>query len=65
MPNEIVAPVIQVGKTYKTGDTEITALQASSMDLKAGELTLIIGPSGSAKTTFIITFGLCDLSIFW
>ena len=57
MPNEIVAQVIQAGKTYKTGDTEITALQASSMDLKTGELTLIIGPSGSGKTTLLSLLG--------
>jgi putative ABC transport system ATP-binding protein len=60
-PNEskniIVAKVVNAGKEYKSGDTIITALKASSVDLKSGELTLIIGPSGSGKTTLLSLFG--------
>jgi putative ABC transport system ATP-binding protein len=54
---KIVARLIKAGKEYKTGDTTITALQATSVDLKSGELTLIIGPSGSGKTTLLSLFG--------
>jgi putative ABC transport system ATP-binding protein len=54
---KIVARVIAAGKQYKAGDTIITALQASTVDLRAGELTLIIGPSGSGKTTLLSLFG--------
>jgi putative ABC transport system ATP-binding protein len=57
MANKVIAQVIKAGKIYKTGDTEITALQPSTMDLKSGELTLIIGPSGSGKTTLLSLFG--------
>lgn len=57
MANKIIAQVINAGKTYKTGDTTITALQPSTMDLFAGELTLILGPSGSGKTTLLSLFG--------
>ena len=55
--NKIVAKVIGAGKEYKAGDTVITALQASSVDLRSGELTLIIGPSGSGKTTLLSLLG--------
>jgi len=47
--NRIVAKVVNTGKEYKAGDTTITALKASTVELKAGELLLIIGPSGSGK----------------
>ncbi len=57
MANKVIAQVINAGKTYKTGDTVITALQPSTMDLNDGELTLIIGPSGSGKTTLLSLFG--------
>lgn len=55
--NKIVAKVVNAGKEYKSGDTIITALKASSVELKSGELTLIIGPSGSGKTTLLSLFG--------
>jgi putative ABC transport system ATP-binding protein len=57
MTNKVIAQVVKVGKQYKTGDTVITALEPSTMDLKSGELTLIIGPSGSGKTTLLSLFG--------
>jgi len=55
--HKIVARLVKAGKEYKMGDTIITALQASSVDLRSGELTLIIGPSGSGKTTLLSLFG--------
>ena len=55
--NKIVAKVVNAGKEYKAGDTMITALKASTVELKAGELLLIIGPSGSGKTTLLSLFG--------
>jgi putative ABC transport system ATP-binding protein len=55
--NRTVAKVLQAGKEYKAGDTLITALKASSVELKSGQLMLIIGPSGSGKTTLLSLFG--------
>ncbi len=55
--NKIVAKLVNAGKEYKAGDTVITALQASSVELKSGELMLIIGPSGSGKTTLLSLLG--------
>ena len=55
--HKIVAKVVNAGKEYKAGDTTITALKPSTVELKAGELLLIIGPSGSGKTTLLSLFG--------
>jgi len=57
MTNKVIAQVVKASKEYKTGDTVITALAPATMDLKSGELTLIIGPSGSGKTTLLSLFG--------
>jgi putative ABC transport system ATP-binding protein len=53
----VVARVVNAGKEYKAGDTVITALKPSTVELKSGELLLIIGPSGSGKTTLLSLFG--------
>lgn len=55
--SKTIAKIINAGKEYKAGDTTITALKASSVELKSGELLLIIGPSGSGKTTLLSLFG--------
>jgi putative ABC transport system ATP-binding protein len=44
-------------KTYQMGHAQTTVLRDVSLDLRAGELALLMGPSGSGKTTL-----LCILS---
>jgi putative ABC transport system ATP-binding protein len=53
----VIAQVKSASKTYKTGDTVITALQPSTVDFRQGDLTLILGPSGSGKTTLLSMLG--------
>jgi putative ABC transport system ATP-binding protein len=43
----------QVGKTYGEGALATPVLHDVSLDLRAGELTLLMGPSGSGKTTLL------------
>ena len=52
-----IAQVKSATKTYKTGDTVITALQPTTVDFRKGDLTLILGPSGSGKTTLLSLLG--------
>lgn len=54
---ETVASIKEASKTYKTGDTSITALERSTLKFNTHELTLIIGPSGSGKTTLLSLLG--------
>jgi len=55
--NKVVAYVSGASKVYKTGDTEITALEPTTLEVNRGELLLIIGPSGSGKTTLLSLLG--------
>ncbi len=51
---KVVAKVVSAGKEYKAADTLITAMKASTVALKAGELLFIIGPSSSGKPTYFL-----------
>jgi putative ABC transport system ATP-binding protein len=53
----IIAELKGAGKEYQTGDQTIVALQPTDLELREGELLLIIGPSGSGKTTLLSLLG--------
>ncbi|MCO6476135.1 MAG: ABC transporter ATP-binding protein [Phaeodactylibacter sp.] len=53
----MLARLEEAKKVYRTGDTTITALDATTMDIRSEELVLIEGPSGSGKTTLISLIG--------
>ncbi len=42
-----------VTKTYRTGTHEVQALRGADLDVAAGELVMIMGPSGNGKTTLL------------
>jgi putative ABC transport system ATP-binding protein len=47
-------------KTYRTGLVEVHALRGVDLDLYAGELVVLLGPSGSAKSTLLNILGGLD-----
>ena len=53
-----LARLVGVGKTYGAGENAVAALSNATLDIHAGEVTLIEGPSGSGKTTLISILGL-------
>ncbi len=53
-----LARLVEIGKTYGTGETAVAALANATLEIRAGEVTLIEGPSGSGKTTLISILGL-------
>ena len=48
---------VELTKTYAQGEAAIRALDEVTLDLRAGELALLVGPSGSGKTTLLSILG--------
>lgn len=58
------APILEakgITRVFGSGDTQIQVLKGVDMQLRPGELTLLMGPSGSGKTTLLSILG-CILS---
>ena len=51
---------LDVGKVYKQGESEITALAGVTLDIESGAFAVIMGPSGSGKSTLLHLIGGLD-----
>jgi len=51
---------LDVRKTYRQGESEITALAGISLDIPKGSFAVIMGPSGSGKSTLLHLIGGLD-----
>src|SRR3954464_5667001 len=50
-----------VTKTYGSGSSAVTALRGIDLDVRKGELMMLVGPSGCGKTTLIsVMAGILD-----
>lgn len=56
-----VLQIIDVVKSYQTGDTTFTALKKVNVIIYPGEFVSITGPSGSGKSTLMHIIGLLDI----
>jgi putative ABC transport system ATP-binding protein len=58
--HETVLRLENVSKTFQMGEVSVEALRNTSLDLRGGELLVLIGPSGSGKTTILNLVGGLD-----
>jgi putative ABC transport system ATP-binding protein len=58
---EIAVRCRAVIKGYGTGDAQVMALRGVDLDVRAGELLMVVGPSGCGKTTLVsVIAGILD-----
>jgi ABC-type lipoprotein export system ATPase subunit len=51
---------LNVRKTYRQGDNEVTVLSGITVDIPQGQFSTIMGPSGSGKSTLLHLMGGLD-----
>src|SRR5690242_21050506 len=52
--------VVDVRKSYRSGDREVEALRGVSCRIPRGQFAFIVGPSGSGKSTLLYLLGALD-----
>jgi putative ABC transport system ATP-binding protein len=60
-PADLVFEARGLVKTYRMGEVEVHALRGVDLELREGELVVLLGPSGSGKSTLLNILGGLDV----
>src|SRR3954466_15212650 len=61
LPGDVTVRCRNVVKSYGSGSSKVMALRGIDLDVRRGELLMLVGPSGCGKTTLIsVIAGILD-----
>jgi putative ABC transport system ATP-binding protein len=60
MNNGSLVRLVDIHKTYRTGEMEVAAVRGVSIEIKRGEFVALMGASGSGKSTLMNILGCLD-----
>jgi putative ABC transport system ATP-binding protein len=60
-PAPVVLEARDLSRTYRMGEVEVVALGGVDLDLREGEMVVLLGPSGSGKSTLLNLMGGLDV----
>ena len=58
--NNALVRLVDIHKTYRTGEMEVPAVRGVSIEIKRGEFVALMGASGSGKSTLMNILGCLD-----
>src|SRR5206468_12722772 len=58
--NDAVVKLVDVHKTYHTGEMEVNAVRGVSLEIHGAEFVALMGASGSGKSTLMNILGCLD-----
>ena len=62
-PPPVALELRNVTRTYRSGETDLHVLRGINLTLQPGEITALVAPSGTGKSTLLHLAGLLERNV--